>query len=221
MTSMNKAERTYKLLRARILDGTYEPGRRLVLDVLARGLGVSQVPIREALRRLEAEGLVIYRRNIGAQVAPVDDERWEQEMAVLAVLEGLASALAADLLRPRDYKRLRDLNAGMAGALASGEMLSFSRLDRMWHSTICERCPNRYLVEMLDETDQRLDGIRSTVFAIVPERARESIDEHDHLTSLLERAVGSAEIEVAARRHEETTVRAFTDSRANKELVAE
>lgn len=72
---LSKHERAYLVIRQRILDGTYGPGHRLVIDALADELGVSPVPVREAIRRLEAERQVVYRHNAGARVAPVDGRR--------------------------------------------------------------------------------------------------------------------------------------------------
>jgi biotin operon repressor len=70
---VSKHERAYQLIRSRIIDGSYTPGHRLIIDALAGELGISQVPIREAIRRLEAEGRVVYRHNSGARVAPTDE----------------------------------------------------------------------------------------------------------------------------------------------------
>jgi N-methylhydantoinase A/oxoprolinase/acetone carboxylase beta subunit len=72
---VSKHERAYRLIRARIIDGAYPPGHRLVIDALAEELGISQVPVREAIRRLEAEGRIEYRHNIGARVAPASEPR--------------------------------------------------------------------------------------------------------------------------------------------------
>ena len=65
-TSGSKSEQAYAAVKARIVDGTYSPGYRLVLAKIAEDLGVSVVPVREAIRRLEAEGLVKFERNVGA-----------------------------------------------------------------------------------------------------------------------------------------------------------
>jgi hypothetical protein len=70
---VSKHERAYRLIRSRIIDGSYMPGHRLIIDALAGELGISQVPIREAIRRLEAEGRVVYRHNSGARVAPTGE----------------------------------------------------------------------------------------------------------------------------------------------------
>lgn len=72
---VSKHERAYRLIRGRILDGSFPPGHRLVIDALAAELGISSVPVREAIRRLEAEGRVQYRHNAGARVAPADDRQ--------------------------------------------------------------------------------------------------------------------------------------------------
>src|ERR1700722_12667006 len=94
-TIVTKQERVYQAIRERILSGAYGPGYRVVIDSLAEEFAVSALPVREAIRRLEAEGLVIYRPNAGAQVAPVDPALFEQEKTLLAVLERYATALAA------------------------------------------------------------------------------------------------------------------------------
>ncbi|MGH2751278.1 MAG: GntR family transcriptional regulator [Actinomycetota bacterium] len=206
---MNKSERTYAALRRRIVDGTYEPGHRLVLDALARDLGVSPVPVREALRRLEAEGWIVYTRNVGAQVAPLDDERWEQEMHVLAVLEGNATALAAEHLRPIDFRSLREVNDAIAAAVGVTDMVEASKLNRAWHRAIYARCPNAYLVQVIGETQERMDAIRRTVFTYIPNRGRESVAEHAKIIDLLERSAPFVAIERAAREHKLRTVDAF------------
>lgn len=211
-SDMNKQERAYAVIRERILDGAYGPGYRLVIDALARELGVSPLPVREAIRRLEAEGWVVYRRNAGAQVAPLDPGQWEEAMEVLALLEGQATALAAARLEPDDLGRLRRLNAEMARALETVDVLRFSRLNREFHFVIYGRCPNAYLVELLRAAWDRLDSLRRTVFHFMPQRGRASLDEHARLIELLERGAPPGEIERATREHKRRTVEAYRSS---------
>src|SRR5205085_4972524 len=90
-TGLTKQERVYRAIRERILSGAYGPGYRVVIDALAEEFEVSALPVREAIRRLEAEGLVIFRPNAGAQVAPADPELFFARMPVLAVPEGYAT----------------------------------------------------------------------------------------------------------------------------------
>jgi hypothetical protein len=72
-STVSRVDYAHRTIRERIIGGTYGPGYRLVLEELARGLGVSTVPVREAVRRLEAEGYVDFQRNIGARVASFDE----------------------------------------------------------------------------------------------------------------------------------------------------
>jgi DNA-binding GntR family transcriptional regulator len=216
---MNKAERTYATLRRRILVGTYPPGHRLVLDALAREMGVSPVPIREALRRLEAEGWIVYTRNVGAQVAPIDDERWEQEMRVLAILEGNATALAAPHMLQADLRSLEDVNDNLAAAVHRSDMVEASKLNRAWHRVIYARCPNTYLVQVIGETQERMDAIRPTVFARNPERGPESVAEHAAILDSLERSAPFDHIERAAREHKVRTIDAVRGHLVKKDEV--
>ena len=213
---MNKQERTYTVLRDRIHSGAFGPQARLNIDALARELGVSAIPVREALRRLEAEGWVKFQPNVGAIVAPLDATAWEQQMVAVAILEGAATAEAAPHLRPGDFAKVRKLAAEMEQIAAEGDMTKFSRLNRRLHAVIVARCPNAYLLELLEQTNQRLDRIRDTMFTYLPERSKRAVAEHEHLIRLLE--VGDpAEIERYARWHKLQTVEAY---RAAHEEVA-
>ncbi len=206
---MNKQERAYTTLRGRILDGEYGPGYRLVIDSLAEELGYSALPVREAIRRLEAEGLIVFRPNAGAQVAPADPGEFEGSMEVLAVLEGYATASAAPGLTEEDLDRLRDANATMNECMERLDPLGFSRANRAFHLTIYERCPNAYLVELLLDTERRLDAIRRTVFTHIPYRGRASIAEHEQIVELLAAGAAPDRIEREARQHKLRTLEAF------------
>src|SRR6185312_7252647 len=109
------------ILRDRIHSGAYPPMARVNIDAISRELGVSPIPVREALRRLEAEGWVRFQPNVGAIVAPVDATTWEQEMVAVAILEGAATADAAARLTPADLAGLKALAAEMELVAAEGD----------------------------------------------------------------------------------------------------
>lgn len=218
--SENKQERTYAILRRRIIDGTYASGYRLNIDALARELGVSKVPIREAIRRLEAEGWVISNRNTSPQVAQIDLSQWESSMTILALLEGYATALAAEFLTETEYIKLWQINADMQQALRNFDIPTFNRLNRVFHATIYTRCPNTALVELLQQTWDKLDTIRSSVFLFLPERGWASVNEHVQLIRLFEQHAPFNEIEQEARLHKLRTREAY-QQRVNKALAAE
>jgi DNA-binding GntR family transcriptional regulator len=213
---VNKQERTYTILRDRIHSGAHPPQARLNIDALARELGVSAIPVREALRRLEAEGWVRFRPNVGAIVAPIDATTWEQEMVAIAVLEGAATADACRHLRVSDVTRLRKMSAEIEEVAQSGDPLKFSRLNRRLHTNITARCANSYLLELLEQTYLRLDRVRMATFPYPPQRAKASAVEHARLLDLLESGDADA-VEQYARWHKMQTVEAY---RANGDSLA-
>jgi DNA-binding GntR family transcriptional regulator len=217
---VNKQERTYTILRDRIHSGSFAPLARLNIDALARELGVSPIPVREALRRLEAEGWVQFTPNVGAVVSPVDSTSWEQAMVTLAILEGAASGEAQKNLRRSDITRLRKISAGMEQAAASADPLRFSKLNRALHSAIISRCPNAYLLDLLEQTNARLDRLRSTMFVYLPHRSEEALAEHAHLIELIEHGT-KEEVENYARWHKLRTVEAYRAlHQANDKVMA-
>jgi DNA-binding GntR family transcriptional regulator len=207
--SLTKQERVYREVRERILSGAYGPGYRVVIDALAEEFEVSALPVREAIRRLEAEGLVIYRPNAGAQVAPAEPGVFDEEMTVLAILEGYATALAAPELSAADIEQLTAVNDRMIVAMEQMDSLTFGRLNQEFHGLIYEHCPNAALVAMLRDVARRLDAIRRTVFLQIPYRGSASVAEHRSLIDLIASRAPSRKIEQAARDHKLQTVDSF------------
>jgi DNA-binding GntR family transcriptional regulator len=207
---MTRTDESYALLKARILDGTYGPGHRLVIDQLGRESNISTIPWRETMRRLEAEGWVEIIPNVGARVATFDAGEWAKTMQLLARLEGLATALAAPLLTPADLAEARQMNRQMAEALAEFDPMRFSQLNKQFHTAICHRSTDPHLNSLLDTEWARLDLMRRSAFTHAPGRAVQSVAEHDELLDLLETSASGEEIELAARRHKLNTLDAVT-----------
>jgi DNA-binding GntR family transcriptional regulator len=199
--STNKHELAYRLIRQRIEAAVYQPGQRLIIDGLARDLKMSQVPIREAIRRLQAEGWITYRHNSGPEVANIGVEQWQATMEVLAVLEGYATALAAEHLGEEDQLMLKRHASAMQQAMEQFDLLRFSASNRAFHSVIYARCPNPVLVERISETQAQLDAMRGTLFPSVPQRGADSVAEHLKLIELLEGSASFQETEAYARAH--------------------
>jgi DNA-binding GntR family transcriptional regulator len=210
---VTKQERVYRAIRERILDGEYGPGYRVVIDSLAEEFNVSALPVREAIRRVEAEGLVVYRPNAGATVAPAEPGVFDEEMTVLGLLEGYATALAAPQLGEPEVERLREINAQMVAAIDRMDSLGFGRLNQEFHAVINEHCPNAALVSMLHDVARRLDAIRRTVFVQIPYRGSQSVAEHEEIIELIANHAPGEEIEAAARRHKLHTVESFREWR--------
>lgn len=209
MTTTSKSEQAYTLLSDRIASGALVPGYRLVLGTIAAELGCSVVPVREAIRKLEAEGLVLFERNVGATVASVDTELYLHTMQTLSVIEGAATALAAPLLSAEDLGRARVINESMRRTLKDFDPRRFTELNNQFHTVLYENCPNPHILDLVHRGWARLAAMRTSSFDHVPGRAHHSVAEHEALLDLLAAGAPAAEIEHAARTHRTNTLNAY------------
>jgi DNA-binding GntR family transcriptional regulator len=210
----SKAERAYQAIKRRVEDGTYGPGYRLVLDQLARDLSVSPVPVREAVRRLEAEGYLVFTRNHGARVASIEPDQFAHTMQALAIMEGATTALAAPVLTADELGHARRLNRRMRASMRAFDPAAFTRLNQEFHRVLCGACPNRHLRGLVEREWSRLALIRRSAFAFVPGRALASVAEHDLLLDLIETGAAAEDIERVARDHKLGTLAAFRERQA-------
>ena len=202
----SKSQLAYEFIRARIDDGRYVSGFRLVLGQIAGELDISVVPVREAIRRLEAEGLVTFEKNVGAQVALLQEAEYTYTMETLALVEGAATQLSAPLLTADHIQRARAVNREMIACLDDFIPHRFTQLNQEFHALLFEECPNPHILDLVHRGWNRLTVLRDSTFSFVPGRARESVDEHEHILTLIESGADALEIELAARRHRLATL---------------
>ena len=205
----SKSEQAYAAVKAWIVDGTFTPGYRLVLAVIAKDLGFSVVPVREAIRRLEAEGLVTFERNVGATVAGIDPTEYLYAMQTLSIVEGAATALSSPLIGDTDIARARAVNEEMRECLQHFDPVRFTQLNQDFHSVLFEHCPNPHILDLVHRGWNRLASLRSSTFRFVPGRAHESVDEHEALLRLFETGASADDIEKFARHHRAATLEAY------------
>jgi DNA-binding GntR family transcriptional regulator len=167
------------------------------------------VPVREAIRMLEAEGLVTFERNVGAQVAMVDEGEYVATMQVLSIVEGAATSLSAPFVSADDLARARAINDQMGETPAHFDPHRFTQLNLAFHSVLFEGCPNPQLLELVHRGWSRLAMLRDSTFSFVPGRAEESVREHEELIQLIAAGAPAAQIEGAARAHRMRTVDAL------------
>ena len=170
---------------------------------------MSVVPVREAIRQLEAEGLVTFERNVGAHVSMVDDSQYRFSMQALSILEGTATALAARRLTADDIRRARAVNELMVETLDHFDPRSFTALNQEFHAILFAQCANPRMLELVNAEWARLGHLRDSTFSFVPGRAAESVREHENILALIERGAPLSEIEMAARRHRSATLDAY------------
>jgi DNA-binding GntR family transcriptional regulator len=151
-----KAEAVYAELRRRILSGTLEPGASLNQDALAPELGVSVTPVREAVRRLEADGLLEFEAHKTVIVAPLSREELRQLYDVRLQLDPHAAALATTAATDEALDEIERL----ARAPISGDAFEQLSFNRFFHRVIYAQCGNAILIDMLDRLWERTDRYR-------------------------------------------------------------
>ncbi len=207
--SQSKSQRAYHWIKERIALQEFTPGYRLVLGSIAGELDMSVVPVREAIRQLEAEGLVTFERNVGAHVSMVDDSQYRFSMQALGILEGTATALAARRLDVEDIRRAREVNQRMIETLGHFDPKSFTALNHEFHAILYSKCANPRVLELVNAEWGRLGHLRDSTFSFVPGRAAESVAEHENILRLIENGAPLGEIEKVARRHRSATLDAY------------
>jgi len=212
----SKSQLAYVWIRERIARNEFSAGYRLVLAPIAEALDMSVVPVREAIRRLEAEGLVTFERNVGARVTVLDESEYVFTMQTLGLVEGAATSMSASLLTPEDLDRAAEINDRMQRLLEHFDAHVFTQLNQQFHSVLYEPCPNPHLLDLVHRGWGRLSNLRDSTFAFVPGRAHHSVEEHTEILDLIRTGADPLEIELAARNHRWRTLDAFLAARHDR-----
>ncbi|HWT82151.1 MAG TPA: GntR family transcriptional regulator [Candidatus Methylomirabilis sp.] len=196
----------YDTIREAILNGRYAPGQRLMAEEMARELGTSRMPVREALHRLEVAGLVSITPHRGAIVSELSRDEIVEIYHIRAVLEGLAARLAAPYLVACDHDRLNAHIDVMASAATSGPDLErFLRGNREFHEVIWKGAHSPRLHELLENLYIASQRFRN-VSLLLPGRLAEIVREHRRIAHAM--AAGDpAAAERFAKTHYENTAR--------------
>jgi len=197
---LTKTDYAYWELRRQILDGDLQPGERLLLRQLADKLGLSVMPIRDALRMLERDGLVDSQTHRGATVTQISGETILDTISIRMWLEVLAVREAVPLHTAETLAAVDVALAEAERALGTGSPLEYARANRELHEAI-EAPANRALREMIDEIWERLwqSRRRMSLFSLVPGIAREAQGEHAGLVAAVR--AGDADAAGAAMEH--------------------
>ncbi|MBN3554895.1 GntR family transcriptional regulator [Fictibacillus nanhaiensis] len=212
----NKQQYAYQVIRSRILDGRYPPGHKLVIDQLARELKTSAIPVREAIRLLEADSLISFKPYSGAIVTPFDEQAYLETLSVLAVLEGFATAESSIHFPHEKLEGLRVYTKLMEDALEQLDYSLFSNYNKEFHKLTYKYCTNQFLLEQIHTTWERLGTVRQQGSTMKPVRMKRSVIEHYQLIEMMEKREDPKIIETFARNHKLNTLKAFLeDSQQN------
>jgi DNA-binding GntR family transcriptional regulator len=186
-------------IRAAIADGEFVPNQRLVEADLSERFRASRATVRTALVQLASEGLVERVQNRGARVRAVSLAEAIEITEVRMALEGLCAAKAAERLTDDDRGRLRDIGEAMRAAVASGDLLGYSELNRRLHRLILELAGQATASAILERL--RGQSVRHQ-FQLAMHPGRPSVSLPQHLEIIEALCAGDAEAaEAAMRRH--------------------
>ena len=146
----------FNTLRQAILRGELKPGERLMEIQLANKLGVSRTPIREAIRKLELEGLVLMIPRKGAEVAEITEKNLRDVLEVRCALEELAVQLACDRMDEEGTKAMKEASAEFCNTLDSDDITRIAQADVAFHDIIYAATDNRRLIQLLNNLREQM-----------------------------------------------------------------
>ncbi len=149
-------EVVFNTLRDAILKGELDPGEHLMEVQLANRLGVSRTPIREAIRQLETEGLVVMTPRKGAVVAEITQKDLTDVLEVRKTLEELAVELACNKITKDEIQQLMDCDDRFCDALKNNELTVIADIDEQFHDIIYEATGNNRLIQLLNNLRQQM-----------------------------------------------------------------
>lgn len=206
-SGMTLAERVYATIKEAILNLSLKPGSPLVEDELARQLGTSKTPVRDALLALERDGLVTKIPYKGTYVSEVTVRDATEIFELRAVLEGLAARLAVEAITPQELAEAERLLAISDDALERGELQVASEYGRRFHAIFHRRADNRRLMPILEHLEEQFARIRR-MSDQVGGRLHRSSREHREILAALKTG-DATRVEQAMRHHMESVIDDF------------
>lgn len=167
-------------LKEAILAGKLAPGERLSEEKLASSLKVGRVPLREALRRLEAEGYITFLSHNDIMVSKPTIEDVRDYYSIASVLEGLATRLAVERAQPEELSRLRELHQLLKEAYKKKDPELYFEANSSFHRFIAEIARNERLHRLIDQMRHEIQKTRILSLHL-PERLDYSMQEHDQI----------------------------------------
>ncbi len=177
-------ELVFESLREAIISGRLRPGQRLMEIQLAEELGVSRTPVREAIRKLELEGLVLMIPRKGAYVAEISMKDIADVFEIRRALEGLAARLAAERSTEEEVDRLERLLFQIAEKAAGNDLDACVELDTQFHAQLMAASHNPRLSQLLGNLYEQIQRFRSTSLSH-PGRIKLALEEHKKIVDAI------------------------------------
>ena len=175
----------FNTLREAILKGELKPGERLMEIQLAKRLGVSRTPIREAIRKLELEGLVVMVPRKGAEVADITEKDLRDVLEVRKALEELVVQIACDRMTEEDFKELKKAHARFKTVIKKGDLKEVAEADVKFHDIIYMSTNNQRLIQILNNLREQMYRYRIEYLKDTQMHAA-LVQEHESIVECLE-----------------------------------
>ncbi|WP_340023717.1 GntR family transcriptional regulator [Paenibacillus sp. FSL K6-1096] len=187
---MSAKERAFSQIQRWIIDGTLQPGEKLIDAELAESLGVSRTPIREAFQLLEVQGLVATHPGKETKVKEIEKDDIFKLYSTMAALQALAAEVTAKVIVPEQIEQLRAINLEFASAINSGQAYQAMEADEQFHNLIMELSDNPYAASFSASLQIHIRRFKY-VFLKQPINATQaSVDEHDLIIAAFEKNDG-------------------------------
>lgn len=181
---MTKTEYVYHAIKEAILSGEYQENEKLVIRNISDSFNVSDIPVREAMRRLEAEKLVSIVPHVGAVVNSISLKDIEDGVELREILEPWAARLVAENITKEQVERLNSLIEQMDRCIKEKDYQEYGRLNKEFHQNIYDSYGNETLSRIIKEIWEKTERLRG-VFRNEPARMKESNKEHKRLVEAL------------------------------------
>ena len=200
----------FNTLRQAILRGELKPGERLMEIQLANKLGVSRTPIREAIRKLELEGLVLMIPRRGAEVAEITEKSLRDVLEVRDALEVLCVDLACDRISDEDIESLKEAAKEFELALQGGDVTEYAEADVKFHDIIYHATDNQKLIQLLYNLREQMYRYR-VEYLKRKEVHKILLEEHEHIIECIEKKDKEA-AKIAISTHIENQAKTVSDT---------
>lgn len=190
ITRESLSDQVYRILQTSIITGDLSPGERLRDQEVAARLGVSRTPVREALQRLEEEGLVETVPGSLTRVTPATTREAWDTFPVVAALHALATRLAAGRLTAGQFDAMRAANAALKASLETDDTPGAIEADDQFHAVILQAAGNSAIIQALDRLMPRIRRLEYAKFGSL--EGRNSCTQHEAIALALEHGAGQA-----------------------------
>lgn len=200
----------FNTLRQAILRGELKPGERLMEIQLANKLGVSRTPIREAIRKLELEGLVLMIPRKGAEVAEITEKSLRDVLEVRRALEELAVELACEKITDEQIQDLKDAAEDFKASLKERDITRIAEADVKFHDVIYIATDNQKLIQLLNNLREQMYRYR-VEYLKRSDFHQQLIDEHEEIIETIESGQKDRAVQVVCQ-HVDNQVEAVMDT---------